>query len=877
MRLLRLRISNYRGVATAEVVFGSSGITLVTGPNEVGKTSLGEAIGILFEYPDSSKHRSVEAIRPTHQDQGPEIELQAEAGPYAFTYFKRFYKRPETTLVITRPAAESRTGREAHDRAEAILRETIDTDLWKALNVQQGDAIQQPELTKQTSLSAALDAAAGGRPSGPGEENLFERARGEFGRYFTERGAERKDLQEARKLQEDTQAEVADIEGRLRALERDIDRAAALQRETAQLQKQEEDLIAAVDGYTTTLGEIDTLENAVSAARLKLESARKSEQAAIRDAKVRQELIDAVTGAASDLTGLQESSATALDALNSAEEELTEAQRLFGEVDSERKAGEAHAALRRGDFDYYNNKLHLEQLEERKGRIDEARKSAAEAKELLTANTMDSDALEAIEEAERELLVARAQLETGAPGVLLRGRAECRLQIDDDDVVLGKDEVRTLSVADGVRMSIPDALDIEITAGSSTEDLTRKVVESERSLDALCTAAGITDADDARRAFESRNDALQRVEAKGQVEIDNLRDLTYEELDQKLVGLRRSVSDYLTKRVTEPSIPPDLDSAKRECAMAETEKDRVNRTWEESRESLDGARCVRDGLREQHQEARIRLDVGEKELGRKREALERARTTASDEDLDVAGEEATAAVSDEESQVRAAEESLLAKNPERTRALAETARGSLQTTQNRRNAAQTEQTEVQTRLKIHGEEGLHGSLHEAKTRFERVEVDNQALFRRAGAAKLLLETMREERDKARRAYVAPLKEKIEYLGRLVFDESFQVEIDDDLLITSRTADGVTVPFDSLSGGTREQLSLVFRLACSMIVAEDGGAPVVLDDALGYTDPERLRLMGAVLAQAAKECQIIIFTCVPDRYANIGAATVVPLA
>jgi len=50
----------------------------------------------------------------------------------------------------------------------------------------------------------------------------------------------------------------------------------------------------------------------------------------------------------------------------------------------------------------------------------------------------------------------------------------------------------------------------------------------------------------------------------------------------------------------------------------------------------------------------------------------------------------------------------------------------------------------------------------------------------------------------------------------------------------------------------------------------------LDDALGYTDPERLKLMGAVLAVAAKECQIVIFTCVPERYAFIGEAIVVPM-
>ena len=208
--------------------------------------------------------------------------------------------------------------------------------------------------------------------------------------------------------------------------------------------------------------------------------------------------------------------------------------------------------------------------------------------------------------------------------------------------------------------------------------------------------------------------------------------------------------------------------------------------------------------------------------------------------------------------------------------MAETAKGSLQTTQTRRTAAQTELTQVQTRLKIHGEEGLHEKLHAVQIQLERIEHESQALFRRAVVAKCLFEAMREERDKARRAYVAPIKEKIETLGRLVFDDSFQVEISEELQIASRTAEGVTVPFDSLSGGTREQLSLIFRLACSMIVAKDGGTPLILDDALGYTDPERLRLMGAVLAKAAKECQVVIFTCVPDRYSNVGQATVVSL-
>jgi len=205
MRIHRLHLANYRGIDKSEVLFSPIGLTIVEGPNEIGKSSLSEAIRLLFEYLDSSKRNEVKAIKPVTRDVGPEIELEAESGPYVFRYFKRFQKKPETTLTITSPKPENHTGREAHERAEEILRETIDIDLWKALSIQQGEAVQQADLSKQTSLSAALDIAAGGHRADPREESLFDRVREEYGRYFTERGREKKGLQETQKAQEETE------------------------------------------------------------------------------------------------------------------------------------------------------------------------------------------------------------------------------------------------------------------------------------------------------------------------------------------------------------------------------------------------------------------------------------------------------------------------------------------------------------------------------------------------------------------------------------------------------------------------------------------------------------------------------------------------
>ena len=111
----------------------------------------------------------------------------------------------------------------------------------------------------------------------------------------------------------------------------------------------------------------------------------------------------------------------------------------------------------------------------------------------------------------------------------------------------------------------------------------------------------------------------------------------------------------------------------------------------------------------------------------------------------------------------------------------------------------------------------------------------------------------------------------------MFNPSFSVDIDQNLRIVRRTLDGDTLRVDQLSAGALEQLAVISRLACAAIVSPDGGgAPVIIDDALGWSDPDRLERMGAAIAAAGEHCQAIILTCTPGRYAHIGNATTIQL-
>jgi hypothetical protein len=177
---------------------------------------------------------------------------------------------------------------------------------------------------------------------------------------------------------------------------------------------------------------------------------------------------------------------------------------------------------------------------------------------------------------------------------------------------------------------------------------------------------------------------------------------------------------------------------------------------------------------------------------------------------------------------------------------------------------------LRTKLALVGDKGLAEALAEAeRVAFEAKDALDR-LLRRAAAAKLLYETLRTEREAMRRAYVAPLREGIERLGRHVFGPTLRVEVDDNLRVVNRTVDGVTVSLEQLSTGAREQMGLLVRLAAASMVCKDGGVPLVLDDALGSTDEGRLESMGAVLRIASQEMQTIILTCAPERYVHVGA-------
>lgn len=132
MKLHRITLDDFRGVGHCAVTFDVDGVTIIEGDNEIGKSCIPEALGMVLDTLDSSKTKQVKAVKPVDRDVAPTVTVEISTGRYRFVLEKRWLRQPSTALTVTSPQREQLTGREAHDRVQQMLEETLDHDLWSA-------------------------------------------------------------------------------------------------------------------------------------------------------------------------------------------------------------------------------------------------------------------------------------------------------------------------------------------------------------------------------------------------------------------------------------------------------------------------------------------------------------------------------------------------------------------------------------------------------------------------------------------------------------------------------------------------------------------------------------------------------------------------
>jgi energy-coupling factor transporter ATP-binding protein EcfA2 len=877
MRIDRIRLKDFCGISDTEVQFAPKGVTIVHGPNEVGKSTLMQGINVLFDHRDDSRKEEVRLTKPVNRDVGSEVEADVEIGEYRFTYFKRFHKDRETRLSIHAPRAENLTGREAHDRVQQILSASLDTSLWMALRIVQGENLQMPELHNQPALAQALDRAAGQAKSGEREEGLFDAAHAEYLAYFTDRGREKEDpVGRVRTRATAAAGRTRELQEQLRALEIDIARYADLSKASATLQGSLPGLDKALVKAQETWNVVSTLSDDVDRRKNAHQSSEQSLTAAKNSVQQRDRLIEAAKDAGKRVDGattrdgeLSRTNAGAATSLESA----TQAR------DSARKAAdraETDERLRRADREFRQDELELVRMEERLDHIKTAEAAASAASDLIAATAITEKLRAGIRDAELKLGTARGILNAASPQLHITALLPLPVVIDGKAATLDAGEERAMAVAESISARFGESVEIRVEPGTSAEALQQEVHKAEQALKKACEKAGVATPEEAESAWTALQSAKRTVADRDRIVKNNLRDLTREDLEARVRSTGAKVSAYLAKRNSPLPLPANLDDAAHLLVAAEKAAAEARESYRRAEDSCTQATELRAKRRQDHAVNAALLEQARNDLKLADDRLRDDRNRSGDGDLATALATAGVAVRQSLDALNSAQTKLNNADPQTAKAILETAKSAYSKAQDLHAQQERELLQLRTKLDLLGEQGLAEALDESSRVAYEAEDSLARLLRRAGAAKLLFETLQTERDVTRRTYVAPLREGIERLGRHVFGPSVRVEVDENLRIVNRTMDGITVALEQLSTGAQEQMGLLVRLATALIVAKDGGVPLVLDDALGSTDQGRLEAMGAVLRIASQDTQTIILTCSPERYVHVGAQAMVSM-
>ena len=866
MKLHRLVLTNYRGIAHREIEFPDHGVVVVSGANEVGKSSMIEALDLLLESRDRSTKKEVKQVKPTNSDVGSEVSAEISCGPYRFVYRKRFHKKCETELTVLTPRREQLTGDEAHERVRAILAETVDNDLWHAQRVLQATSTTAVDLSGCDALSRALDVAAGDDAALSGTEPLLiERIDTEYGRYFTLTGRPTGGWSAAISRLADTEAAVAECAAAVAEVDERVCRHSVLTEQVAELSQQRIAAGPRLAAARAAADRIAELTNQAREAKLVADAAAATGFAAAAAHNGRVRLLTEIETRTATVAAAEAEAKQAADAQSTARADA-EASAAAAEnaaqvlTDLQRRAESARRTV-----DQLADREEADRMSARLTKIAAIERDRDRLGAELSTIAVNEELLGRIEDAAAAVDRIGGQLALTSAGVEFTAAADIELAAGDQRVSLSAGESWSITAIGPTTVEVPGVLTARVTPGATTLDVQAKYAAAQQELTAALAAADVVDlaaarsADRRRRELQGSRDQLTATVAGlcGDEPIDELR--------SRLAQLRAGQPDQ-----PDP-VAPDIAAARAELDAAEAARSAATAESEARRQKAVAADARLAELSTCATVLQNKVETQRSELDAATDRLAQERSSVSDENLAAATDAGRQAVDNAERRVIELAGELAGAAPEAVADELAAATEAAESLRDRYEDAARALREISIELSVFGSEGRQGKLDAAETDREHAASRHARVGGRARAAQLLRSVMTRHRDSTRQRYVEPYRAELQRLGRPVFGPTFEVDIDTDLCIRSRTLDGNTVPYESLSGGAKEQLGILARLAGAALVTKEDTVPVVVDDALGFTDPDRLARMGQVFDSVGEHGQMIVLTCSPERYDGVKGA------
>lgn len=860
MRIHSLTIDNVRAVEHLELTdVPDTGVILIHGDNEAGKSTILDALDAVLNI----KHTStkIRKLNPIGRDELPEVRLNATVGPYTFEIYKRFAKgaKGKAELRITAPRHEELTGEQAHDRLTEILSRHIDQELMKALFLRQGAFPDAVEAAGIPTFTRALEAQGGGSAADAVDDSgLMGRVEEEYLRYFTKTGKEGKDLKEADDAVVAADDAVATAEENKRAYESAVD---AYTRHGAEMTAAEAEIPEAEQMLARRESEAEAARKVAglyAEAQDKAERAATDRERATADIDTRGGIVARVEQAERVLAELKaqleparEKAAAETQALEDAEAEHAHATE---QVAAARKAvEEAEHALNAATA-----RARVAELEETVSRLDATDTEIAHLVKAQPQRPVTDSDVRALEQAASDLAVQQRLAEASAARMDIAGPEGSTVTVDGSAVDSGS----SISLFDATEILIGD-ITLTYRAAEGSTSSTAALEDAQAEVDRLHKMIGCSGLEEARQLRDEHRESAAALHAARTRRAEILRGDEADDLREELARLRESADpseDVLSVEEAQAA----LEDARRAETSAREELHTLDVTITPLRAKPDGRVLT---------ELETRIEWQDSNTAAVREELAAARSKVSDDALDSARTAAEEALDAANAQLAELKTQVDQVDPERAEERLLGERNRLEAIQRRYNAARENRLMLENR--VHSAEGEAEKLAQAEDALTAATVRRDQLRRRADAAKLLRDTLVTHRDAARAKYAAPFAQALQRYASRVFGPGTEFTLDESLRVQARTVDGTTVDLSELSGGAKEQMALLTRFAIADLVAtndaESMPVPVVVDDALGATDPNRLEAMNALFTKVGESSQVIVLTCFPQRFDRVAPA------
>ena len=870
MKLRRLSVNQLKRF-TAPTQLGElgDGLNLVVGPNELGKSTLLDALrAVLFER-HNSRAQPIVALQNDRSGAAPVVELVFEVNGAEYTLTKRFVRIPFARLqcpdgtLLEADAAESEL-RNLLGFSEAGNRgATSDTlGMWGVLWVLQGQSFGRPNLPDSAlaSLSAGLESEVGtvlGGRRGRELPQVIEQRRGDLVTAVR---------RQPRGEYKDALDHVGDLEQRLgEQQQRQLEMSETLE----QLSEASERLTRLEDGSQDRIDQDELAEaqeqlDEVMRHDLQLEAARSE----LQNRQVQLERAERAeaerVSRRAELQADQEKLRQDTERLEELKEHERESSSVLDEL--RQAATDAEAAVEaaiqseaswRRILDRINRSAELNDLVRQKSAVEAAQERLAEAQRQAEQIKVTDESLQRIRQATDTAEQANARLSVAATRISFDIPSDRLAGIEADGVPL-QDPPATVEAVEPVSITIPERGSIVIEPAVADRDqLMRAEREARAELDAALSEVGAQTLAEAQVLRDQRRDLEVTADVARQ-ELERLAPSgSAAALQPRIDELIQALADLPEEEGTVQV--PEKEQAEAALESAQSELQKARDEERVAREAVDErARTVADRMVEVRT-LQNTVDSQSELVERRDEQLRSDAEAAPDQQLAEAREAVEQAVTEQEQTVSALEAEQQANARTLLEARISRLKAAIEQRETTRVDLRIEIGRLRERIEAQDSAGIDEAIEHTQHELDLAIRRREHFEREIAVLNLLAETLHTAESDARERYLAPVVNRVHPYLQMLFPNA-EIGINEDLCITgvSRHA-GYEERFDHLSMGTQEQIAVLVRLAfAEMLIDQGAPAAVILDDALVFSDDQRMRLMFDILSHAAQRVQILVF-------------------